>query len=674
MTTGDPTPPDFDFDAIIQASGVAIESSRDKGLVDFEANRAAVEREVNTNGGIMSPYYTHIAERLNELWEFHEQVATVCGRVYLKDEHDATLKFFIGIWGEPSYDERGTYWVCTDARLQSFGVIDVAREKDEDQNARFVYAFGLEGDEEDDPCLVVYHDTAVVEYDTITDLQVSVWLQETYPELFTELNQIIEVAPSDYTTSLQRLRNMMRQIQTELSETHELGTNLSRYVTKQLAFSKELPCVLELVPGEVFEVQDDDGTWAKLDFPEGSSEIITTPEIDIAADRAGIMAGFPDESGAYARVGYIPLDAVGRLYATVPKVSVLDRAIRGISKDVDNRLENLGAGDVRLTPVETTESSARQRFEHMQLAQDGLNEMYALAINFTKTARYATAQEAHVHAAEVGSEISRRALQTGVNNYRIVVSGIDVVLPPKLEVHGTLSEDDDTHSDNKGLQIVSIEDARSLEAYEESLVSLVGIIVKPVQIEGDPDIFSAEFYVRGTRASQILQPYEANEVPVVDVLVHEVASIPLEGTAKLSIDGYERAKEIFEQIEKLKEITRGGTLTDNVTSFYDAIVDAHGVDTLSPEGILYLQAAAEYYSSSDNTAAKDSISYILGLMLNSSTVELKTLSSGKDDTLHGTIIDVSKLETGEDLTVTVEDEANNLHKIPLQSIAAMVIA
>lgn len=268
--------------------------TRDFGISLFEKTMDSVAQKLTTQykgtSLVSLSELDDYQESLNDEWRYHNDIATVSGRIYIYDSD--IVDDFSEQWGEAQTDEHDdAYFFVENIQLRSQG-IELIPETDDNgitTEVRAVFSFAEEDDEEEIPLF----------YARMGELS-----QHTYADLTPEEAQLRmeRLWPQEYklTTSLlrpdlqmalpRRLAMLTNKFQIPLRDSLKFRDYLSKVVESNIELDNEYPYAVQ-VQGRLFAFDgedphdpDDPGFWIELVTEEPLAIVAHQPEIWFSED------------------------------------------------------------------------------------------------------------------------------------------------------------------------------------------------------------------------------------------------------------------------------------------------------------------------------------------------------------------------------------------------------
>lgn len=510
MTTGDPTPPDFDFDAIIQGSGFV-----DPGMVRQMDTLEAYEKALNGEGGTASIGYHSVLNALNAEWPQHGADTHVSGRIYLFGNvvDSDVFERAIQLWGEPVRTDTTTYWDVIEAKLMSRGIVD-----DGDQTVKLVCAFSFEDDEV--PSFTTRRDEASVSYSRLTREGGESYLRREWSEIIDYVDELVpeyDVSPDALPAIL---RKVTEKYNDELYGHDELCRALSEYVTYRIAFNQT--AAYAIVLNGPLDLHNDDGATYPLMVSADKLRYVYRPAVVFSnvGEVAEVKLVVSDGDGSSDdTILVIPIDSIVDFQSTYSQNDLLEQAA--------------SAREYRLT-----DSGVELREEDVSIRVRRLEELRGVQMAINEMIEYAKRLQAHVcdtveDALELAQActytVEKIAEQAEISEYLLVVEGIGIGLPPsRYEINGEMSE---------AVSIRALEAMGFMESGDQRKGYNVGLHPSYTIMEDDEgEKITPTLGLQLKIASHVEIVSRMNEVPTDEIVINSSAAVPLDGSSIITVD------------------------------------------------------------------------------------------------------------------------------------------
>jgi len=269
MSTNNPAETETAFLNLIDRE---TEDTLDPGIRLFDARMSETESFINEKGGMYAPGFHSALDGLNDEWRYHDDVATVTGRVYLAD---ADIREAVpDSWPDPGVDPNGNLFYILDAvELRSRGIVSAPQPSGTDESAsphsiKLGYGFSEPRDDLPDYQYVVYPGEAFQHvYSTPSIEAIDLRLHRDWPEAMKLVDHLILDREREVFRLPKRLLVLTRRLQAELEASDDFRLWLGEYIDARLAFDKNWPLAITLKGPVTFVDEDEDHLHIDIEQP-----------------------------------------------------------------------------------------------------------------------------------------------------------------------------------------------------------------------------------------------------------------------------------------------------------------------------------------------------------------------------------------------------------------------
>jgi hypothetical protein len=596
------------FNEIIEAN-----SGRDAGIVSFERDMANASESLTRMYKGLSVHDIFdelqvIEDEMNERWPYHEDTATVTGRVYMvNSDHRHILP---DEWGDTVEDEDGRhYFYLVDTQLVSTGVeiVSAADSKEHVERIDAVYGFTISGEEDTGVQLLSAHpgELADHQYEVPTAQEAAARLQRDWPEHYNLIDQYIR--PDLQMGLPKRLAFLVRRMQADLSGSEYFRRLVEILINDRLALDQKMPYAvtvqgkLDCFDGTDPNDPDDEGNWVELKFRDdlntflhGASVYMTKfGEEAVTAQIYGKTYSYEDKDPQYVSIN---AEAITGFRSTRAMRSILSRALAGVSPEsllADNASEQDAFIETfqKLNAHQDLESVKPTRVERFDGEPMRIREMRMLEAEFKAIAKdviaaqkviYKTAEEATKASKELIDMALQKLTQAGIeNNDELEFAGETAIRPRR---NSKLPQFPGEHVFVYGVDpespFVPLQYGDSFVGFAASLQPFI----RESSTEADGPIgFTAYPSLMAVVKVEKQSALTWQGVSVVDLSVDTKAIIPLDGSADIKVNPlqhYLRTREslkaasaAYRQLPIVRRLNRlQGALATEDTSGYKKLM------------------------------------------------------------------------------------------------------
>jgi hypothetical protein len=433
----------FDFDTsfldLVESS-----SARDRGISLFEERMLAAEVQLRgafakTKSGFDSSLASSVEQELNENWGYHEEVATVSGRVYLADPE---LEDIVPEgWGESNVDEGGrVFYYLDNVSLKSHGVEAIPDFADDDEQVsgvRMGYIFSIVDDAFERPIFTAYIGELSKHFYAYPTVEESAArLDRQWPEELEVVNLLLK--PKKEKALAERIAMTARQLQECLQASEEFRDLMTIYINGRLSLDENLPYIatvkdrISYFDGKDVSAADAEHYWVHVKTNESITLPVFDPQVHFFQNSDGtydahiFASTYNSEDGDEPEYVSLRVEDITQFKGTRAIRSIAARAFLGAKSDEDN----FDGIDISRRKITSSKNRQKQRERTPSQYENG-------------TPLYIKAMETFLRQLdEIAEElrIERRKVYTNANDAReAAVAFINTFIVPRFEEVGLSS-------------------------------------------------------------------------------------------------------------------------------------------------------------------------------------------------------------------------------------------
>ncbi len=526
----------------------------DVGVALFDGRLKQLDNNANMDGGASSDLVKPGIEVLNQAWMYHDEVATVSGRVYLYEDSSLSDQL-LARWGKPDVDEQGnrSYFV-EDVELRSYGIIDGSHGDDlggSKVKARIGYGFVLPDANSHFPQIVLYPDEASRhQYAIPTPEAIDVKLHRFWTDEMNLIDGLILPGDRGSEKLLRRLAAVAHRLEKSFQASADLREWTSIYINNRLGLDQVWPHMTQ-VKDELLCKDGDD--WLNITCESPVVLYGRKPRIEFVREEddhgrihAMLFIELPDTEDEWegSQVG-IKAENVLRLRSTRMQQALVDCAFGAAEQNLKNMIvehtvwEEPRQDNVSLQTPERPNKSGDPLFvEEMKLLDAELKAVTEVIKPFTR--RYFETPE---QAIEVSTRLVRaladRLIEARIADYMLQVEGEYALRPhtlrqPDVEVQ-------------PGLFVVQVDANAPFaklqhgDSFRGTFYALHGDIESYIdEASGEERYYPYPYMVIDVGSHSTVMLNQKGVVPLLEVEVRSRGLIPLDGSVMITIPSLER--------------------------------------------------------------------------------------------------------------------------------------
>lgn len=416
----------------------------DIGITVFNQRLERLTDAANEDGGSFSDLIEPGIEALNKDWRYHDEIATVTGRLYAVSPE--VIDELVIIFGEAESDQNGdVFFFVEDAELVSNGIIDGPHGYGLDgAAARIAYGFSHPEIDCDFAQLALYPGESYRhQYSVPTPEAIDAALHRRWPSEMEVVDNLIKFS-DDPLKIPKRLTLLARRLQPTLHQSSDFREWLSVYVNERVKLAQVWPYYLELEDKLYLQDGEGDNSWFEISFEKTLPlyarkprfEFVYSNDFETSSDgvHAMLFMEIPEDGDEWAgsEIG-INVGNIATIRGTSPLRSLIDKALYGSERDIDavmafaedeNSVTPRSVEPVLqlVGPEKTDHTGDPEYIEEMRLLQNELDSVlrdYKEA--FAK--RYDTSEQALEVAGALTNTIANRLVGAGIMNYTLEFDG-----------------------------------------------------------------------------------------------------------------------------------------------------------------------------------------------------------------------------------------------------------
>lgn len=414
------------------------EQRLDPGIRRFDTMTVETEDFINQDGGVMSSRLEVALQELDNEWEFHRDIATLTGRLYLADR--ALMVYAVKTWGDVSYDEDGEpYFMVDDIELRSQGIVRGPHDYSFsdipaiEHRVRMGYGFSLPHDDYDMHQFVLYPGEASQHaYGTPTPEAIDLRLHRDYPQVMELVDKLIAEGEREADKLPKRLELLTRRIQPELMESEDLREWLAGYLDRRIAFDQRWS-VAVTIQGPLTFV-DEDGDLLSLDVKSPHTEHTFAPEVAFVMSKtesgtrvhAALVAHLSHPADEhYTEQAIIPVTSISALRNTRRTTSLVTVAMNArYASEPDEQPTQVE--QVVVQPDRKAESMSSR--ERLRAYQEVLDELVDETIR-KRGLTYLTREAAQLASDVLCERAAEKLRNVGAHEMMVFLRGQSVTFP-----------------------------------------------------------------------------------------------------------------------------------------------------------------------------------------------------------------------------------------------------
>lgn len=561
--------------------------TEDIGLTAFDKRVLQLEQNANDDAGSLSDLLEPGIQHLNDEWLYHDDIATVSGRIYVGE---ASLTSAIPKdWGEQCEDEHGhVYYFVENAQLVSRGIVD-GMHGDTTENgvdARIGYGFALSNSPSFMTDFVMYPgEYTQHHYDIPTPQAIDVMLHKSRPELMKVVDQLIIGRDQPVQELPRRMNFLTRRLKADLENDEELREWLSRHVNETLKLDQVWPYMLE-VEGEVLAKISKESDWHELEISNKTVIHGRRPRFEFVMREGGTEAILfietPDADDEWGGIEIgIPVASIVAIRGTKALKSLIERALEAEDRRIIIAgLDNLSTLQVNNELADVTFRTEDQpnhggdplQIESMKYLQEQIDAAIKETAPLTRK-QYETHEQAAIVSQQLIGLIANRLNDAAIGEYFLRFDGVNALRAASLKEKGEqLVEPGEFYLRvNVEAPFIPLEHG---DNFVGKYWGLIGDVDERRHKESDEVVYVATPRMIVEVDAKTTPMLEYNGlIPLIEVEARRRGLIPLDGSVKVSVASLERHIEDREAQRAVYEKYQHTLVADNVRRLFQAMHD-----------------------------------------------------------------------------------------------------
>lgn len=714
---------EFDFDKTFlgMMEQVDARDTRDTGIAQFEDRMLEAQKTLaihfsKLKSGFDPVSAKEVEDELNDDWFYHDEIATVSGRIYLADPDIEEM--MPESWGESSVDDKGRlFYFVENVALKSHGVEaipDIDEESEAVKGIRMGYVFSDPDDKNEYPLITAFiGELSKHFYKYPTPEEARAKLEDQWPEQLVFIDLLMKPGGTDISLPA-RAAMLARKLQEHLEASASFRELAEIYINGQLALDQELPYIsivnnrLNYFNGDEINADDAEKYWVTVSIEEPLTVALFDPRINFFTNNDGpvqayfVGSTYNKEDGDDAEYVAFAAEDLSQFRGTRAFRSIAERAMMALSI-ADAKLEADQADDLNTAvisnePLALKKSALKERLrrpadakpEVIKQVERFINDLQTIAgkLKAQKHRVYSTAEAAKIASMQFVADVIKPLLNRDgptIGNMILEFSGKKAVRP-NIEV--SMVKDDagvDTHM----IQVGVNKDHPMIELQDGDLFTGTPVGVEPLIHEHFDEAGETVGYAIAPALKVSLDPrtgklFNYAGVDLAGYTFDRQTVITLDGSVTISSKMYKDFLSMKEAFTNAKAVynrhpvmaylqgvqqTLSSEIASDYTTFHDiSKVRALGaaIDTMIAEG-------------QDTNAALKVLDEIfvgrkvyIGAPMHMRDENEVTLIEGlaEDQTLYGNIVDVQSNIIPNTLTFTVTSDTTTVH-MPVSGIYSL---
>lgn len=559
----------------------------DIGLEMFDAKLRQLSDNANDDGGSFSDLVDPGVEMLNEEWLYHDDTATVSGRLFVID--GSVIAELADRFGEPDKDEQGnTSFFVEDLELCSYGIADGphgAPLGDEAVEAKIGYSFVLPDADTPTAQLILYPGEASKHiYPLPTPLALDAKLHSMWPDKMKLVDRLLAADDTKIVDLPRRLALIARKLQNELKDSSDGREWLSVHVNEQLQLDKIWPYVVTVKDTLYFLDDDTSQDWLEM-LIDGQTRLdVRKPRIEFIRNdsdgvvQALIFAELPDSRDEWEStpVGMKAADIV-HIRGTRAHRSIVDRALAGYEQNIaaalaaglyeDDELIDT-APAVRIKPTrQEHHGGLPTNIQEMMMLRNELEATISVLQPLTEK-RYDSYEQAAQVSHALTNTIASRLIGAGITNFALRFDG-------ELALRALTVKDGPNVQ--LGQVIVQVDPDKPFaklehgDTFDGTFHAFHGDVVTIDGEDGEPAHYRAYPRVVVDTKTASASAMDYGPIRMIEVLTQQRALAPLDGSVRITIPSLVRYEADLEARKAVAQaLPRGHNMTHKVNRLYAA--------------------------------------------------------------------------------------------------------
>lgn len=576
---------DRDFRAIIDA-----DDTHDIGLEKFDRRMHSLENSINKPESTVEEE-GYAVESLNYDWPYHDETATITGRVYIAGEE--TEEIVPESWGEPIEDNNGARsYLVEDIAMQSMGIIAGF----DNGRARLAYAFCFPQEDPSWPDFIMYPGEGVQHYSLPTELAISARLHRRWPDKMESVDNLIQ--PHVDEKMIRRMKAVARRLQPELND-EAFRELIIPYLNYRLDFDQKWPYIVQVdhdilcfdTDEELKEGKLADSPWVVMNLDSPLTLAIRRPAIDFVPYE-GLDDDYvhpvlfceisdPDSEEEGAQI-MIPLEHISRLVGTRVSRSMVERALMGY--EIDNnltetvsQLQTADSVGVRLASMGIENSHKPPKVVAMEFLERDIVDFIA-SIKAPMSALYDTEEQAQEVATNLSNESGNRLVGSGIAEYILAVSGERTMRPRtvnKLPKDFVIEPGTFVLQVDPEMPLVPLNHGDTINGTAEMFL---GVAEPEYGEEGEVIGYRAvpSLIIDISQETKSLLNFGSSDAPLVEVAAQRRAAIPLDGSVEIRIVSLEKYRDNVRVLKAAKTQYRNDPVVKLLNDISEALFSETG--------------------------------------------------------------------------------------------------
>jgi hypothetical protein len=691
-----PQQPENDiFNSLIEQGGMT-----DAGIARFERHMVGVEKRLTDELSGKSPSYEdlkQLEDDLNDEWWYHDEVATVSGRVYIADE--AFESIMPVEWGDPITDEvtGKQFYFVQNVKLRSHGIelFSIMNENDETvDSVAATFIFSSAEDVEDREVLSAFtKELSKHVYELPSAEEAEKRLSRQYPNELMNIRERIEgdLSGPKLLQHLKHLRNYLQSLDVVTEEFCMLATvfiNDCLELDPESGYLLSIKGELSCYDGDDPSIPEDEGEWVTFEVNQAMTltgygtkiQANINPETN-ATELVVIAAVKNEEDKDTPEYISVSID-----HAELFRTSNLSRSI--ISRALDNSSEimpaellqekaDLGAIEPSEPKIELAKHMLREPEAHLpqfvrdtQLLERDLGRIMN-HIRMRTGVLYGSEEEARAVSLELRNAYRDRLMGAGMaSGHLLKISGVTVMRP------NFITNPEDSLGEyylNEEQPLLPLSADDSFRGFAKAMIPL---FEKKENEHGDVVGYKARPSLLVSYETSTSPEMSLQGVPFVSNTKTIDAFVPLDGSAEIQIVSLERFRSISNGVDSITSAYGNDPVIEYVRRLSQALFQVEfekagpirNIELLSKmDGSLKRLIA--------NGVSPEALVDALDELFKDKVVNLTIVRDGDNiqpvEDIKGTIIATTHEESIQQLVFVIETEDSELRRVALRSIVAL---
>lgn len=536
-----------------------------------------------------------LEDKANQHWMFHDDIATISGKVYLAYGEFGELAELDGY--EIEEDEWGSYFFAQDIPLRSHGIeiipneiTDFTSEEPDTtlSGVRVGFSFSHAEDPHDRPMYTAFPgDLSRHTYADPTPAEARRQLLAGWPEIVKAIDTW--VSPDMVTNLPRRLTLLARKVGRTIADNPRLKRLAEIYMNDEINFNQDQPYIATIenslnVVSHVSDADEAEDDWQTLLLGGPLTLHISEPEVrfgSVSSSGGGIMSlygqVYNDQDGVMPEIVEVQTHNITSLRSSRALRSLAERATLSHDMSASNGDETPGALIERIDESEaTTLTAGKQPTEEVSPLKRRIEELRRLESAFVDACQFAITQQAILYPTK---EEADRATRGVVNHlmYEIFkdtpltegntvdVSGTNVQYPRSAPPDEIVNPE---YTNGAVAFSVDKENPIGTLAIGETIggqIKAIDTLVLRVETEDEADEGYRIVPVLMLLISQEQHNIAANPglaVPLDSATRSRYATIPLVEDTEIHITELHQYEDVIDQMRRLKRAYPGSNLGD----------------------------------------------------------------------------------------------------------------